>query len=584
MDDSATAGTVNLELATIDGKSVQVVRYTPATGFNGTDQFRYTIVDSNGTTSTGTVTVQVGKTRTSDDLVRIRLETRDLNGNLITQIGQGMQFQVWAYVRDMRNVAGYASVPGFPQGDQGVFSAYMDLLYDTDSVSYAGVDFSTDYSAGHFVDAGVPGILDEIGAFQGSGSDNNFGNPYGPSEKLLYKATFTATELGTARFKSDPADDIPLHETSLNIPPGTLDYSQIDFRATTIDVINSPDLVQIRLAATTIAGAPLSQVTAGTEFYVKAYVDDLGIRNTIPSFPQSQEGVFSAYLDIVYNSGLAQPVAVPTSQNPLGFDITAGSLFQEGLKGINRTTAGIVDEVGAFQGGTATRFPDERLLFQIRFRALSGPGGTLTFTADAADEPVNETTLIKPDPGVSVPTAQVRYVSATPITVIGGAGEGEFTNPNNRYDVTNDGIVTPGDVLAVVNLLNSSGTTALTPTAGGEGEAGRMYYDVNSDYLVSPIDVLSVINFINGATSQATGEGEASAVLFAAAPSVEAGWGGGLPAENLDQSPRAAPVRRYGSPRGFGRGPKIARTWTTSPANQPRATWGGLGSGNGPQR
>ena len=34
-------------------------------------------------------------------------------------------------------------------------------------------------------------------------------------------------------------------------------------------------------------------------------------------------------------------------------------------------------------------------------------------------------------------------------------------------------------------------------------------------------------------------------------PPVEAGWGGGLPTENLDQSPRGAPVRRYGSPRGW---------------------------------
>ena len=188
-------------------------------------------------------------------------------------------------------------------------------------------------------------------------------------------------------------------------------------------------------------------------------------------------------------------------------------------------------------------FAGEQLLFQIKFVALGGGTGTLTFAADPADDlPLNETTLIKPDPGISVPPAQIRYVNTpTIVVVVGGSGEGEFTNPYNRYDVNNDGFVTPIDVLAVVNFLNTAGTTDLTPWApGGEGEAEGPYYDVNSDYVISPMDVLGVVNFLNSLAVQAGGEGESSGeALVALASPVAADALSGLLAWEVDQSPNS---------------------------------------------
>ncbi len=506
LDTSSTVGTANIEMVTIGGRTVQMVRYTPTTGFSGTDQFRYTILDSLGNESTATVTIQVGNQRKEDDVVRYRLVTTDMNGNPISEIGQGLQFQVMAYVQDVRNEPGYLAVPGLPPNNRGVYSGYMDLLYDAGAVAFSSVEFSTYYTEGRFYDPRVPGILDEIGGIQGNGADNNDGNPYGPNERLLYTAVFTASTLGTARFKSDPADNLPLHETALNRPPTSVDPQQIDYGATTINVVESPDLVQVRLEATRLDGTPLpnNQVAAGSQFLVKAWVDD--IRTDIPA---NQQGVYSAYLDILYNSNLAIPVTVPIATNPLGFDITFGTLFREGQKGINRSSVGIVDEVGAFQGSTATRFGNEQLLFQIKFVAQNA-AGTLVFIADPADNlPLNETSLIRPDPGVSVPPAQIRYVNSAPIIVVGGGGEGEFTNPNNRYDVNNDGFVTPMDVLALVNMLNLTGSIDLSPFVGGEGENGGKgpYFDVNGDLRVTPMDVLAVVNVLNGGSAP-SGEGE----------------------------------------------------------------------------
>ena len=509
LDTSSTIGGVALEWRTVGNRQVQMVRYTPPSPtFSGTDQFRYMIEDSNGNRSTATVNLQMGNDRTADDIVRYRLVTADMNGNPITSIGQGMQFRVLAYVQDVRNEPGYLQAPSVSPNQRGVYSAYMDLLYDTNFSSFVSVSFPGNYNEGTFYDASVPGILNEVGAIQGT-----LGPPLGPTEQLVFSAVFTANAMGTARFKSDPADVLPLHETAVNTPAMSIGHTQIDFGATTINIVETPQLAQIRLEATNLQGTPLApnqQLAAGTQFFVNAWVDD--IRTTIPA---NQQGVFSAYLDILYNSALAQPVT--DASNPLGFAITAGPLFQGQLKGVN--LPGIVDEVGAFQGFTAQTFSDERLLFQIRFVTLGGASGSLVFTADRADNlPLNETTLIKPDPGISVPPAQIRYVNSSPIVVIGGSGEGEFTNPANRFDVNNDGHVTPMDVLLLINLLNLTGTVNLSSWAAegegvgaGAGAATGPYYDVNGDGYISPLDVLEVINTLNRTFDPTTGEGESLA-------------------------------------------------------------------------
>ena len=74
-DADGLVGTVTL-VQNVGGSGLQGFSYS-SNGFVGTEQFTYTIIDTNGATSTGKVTVQMGAGRTSDDLVRFRLETRD---------------------------------------------------------------------------------------------------------------------------------------------------------------------------------------------------------------------------------------------------------------------------------------------------------------------------------------------------------------------------------------------------------------------------------------------------------------------------------------------------------------------------
>ena len=516
LDDTGTAG--DIELVTVNGR--QQVRYSPL-GFAGSTQFRYTIVDADNVSSTATVTVHVAP-HTQNDIVRFRLETTDLEGKQIETVASGNEFQVRAYVQDVRGMPNRPPLnnPDYPvqsPDQQGVFSAYMDLLYDSARVAYSGdakFGFGDSFPSGQFIDSSVPGVLNEVGAFRAGGA------PLGPGEFLLYVATFTATAPVEASsgvpvtFTADPADVLPLRETTVNFPEKAVDFDRIDFGQTTINIIQPETLVNIRLEATDLNGNPLpnNRLNAGDDFLVTAWVED--VRADVPN---DLKGLFSAYLDVIYPPDLARPVASATS--PFGYQISFGPLFTEVQKAEFLVGAGIVNEVGAVQSGNPQLFAGEEELFTARFTALTPPGGigTLQFLADPADNlPVNEVTLIRaatgevPDPGLSVPVNQIAYLPTDVLTIIAGSGEGEFTNPDNPLDVNNDGYVSPHDALILINFLNTHGAIDLRDV-GGEGEAAfhRHYYDTNGDMIISPLDVMGVINYLNRSPEQG-GEGEAA--------------------------------------------------------------------------
>ena len=61
-----------------------------------------------------------------------------------------------------------------------------------------------------------------------------------------------------------------------------------------------------------------------------------------------------------------------------------------------------------------------------------------------------------------------------------------------RWDVNNDGHVTPGDALIIINALSSMGPHALETVNLVSGVP--WFLDVSGDGFVAPDDVLSVIN------------------------------------------------------------------------------------------
>ena len=226
--DGGTATT----LTTDQGSSVSItnsgttIDYTPRTNFEGTEQFTYTVANTVGLEAEATVTVQVGS---SPSDVNIRLEIRDANGQLTSSVPTGSEFQVLAYVDDLRNTTSL-----------GVFAIYFDLLYNSqlatpvnDPANRFGFDieFATNYNVNGLSAEDVnPNVIDEVGAFQtGSG-------PIGGQETLVFTLTMEAQGIGTANFFADPADSSPFHDVLLFQPPAVVPINRINFGAASVEI------------------------------------------------------------------------------------------------------------------------------------------------------------------------------------------------------------------------------------------------------------------------------------------------------------------------------------------------------------
>ncbi len=214
------------------------IRYTPVNGFEGTEQFKYTVQNAEGLTATATVTVQVGNASKS---VQFRLATTAPDGTTLTTVNQGEQFQLRVYVQDMR--ADFRESPGDPDL-RGVFAGYLDLLYDSLLVSTSpnttpgsSFDFEVQFGAeyGNLLSGNdtISNLIDEVGAFQTSVS------PLGPGEFLLATITFDADRVGTAVFTSDPADISPMHDVLTYEPVESVEVSAIKLGSTQITILSS---------------------------------------------------------------------------------------------------------------------------------------------------------------------------------------------------------------------------------------------------------------------------------------------------------------------------------------------------------
>jgi hypothetical protein len=206
-----------------------VIRYTPNSGFSGSDQFTYTIQDARGFTSSARVTVQVGNAA-GDDLMELRLQATDLNGTPIDQIAVGQKFQLRGFVRDLRGNG----------VNRGIFAAFQDVLFnsalvgvDASSTNNLGfqVTFGPNYTNALSGDIRTVGIINEIGSVQA-------GNlPLGTNEFLQFTVTLTARSIGTVTFVGDPADLRPFHDSLTFEPPDIVPTSQIRYGLDSLNIV-----------------------------------------------------------------------------------------------------------------------------------------------------------------------------------------------------------------------------------------------------------------------------------------------------------------------------------------------------------
>ncbi|NND98981.1 MAG: cadherin-like domain-containing protein, partial [Pirellulaceae bacterium] len=217
---SVTPGNRGGTIAILGGG--QSLRYTPLPGFNGTEQFTYSIQDSAGVTSTAQVTINLLPGSRNDDVVNFTVEVLDSTNNLpIDNIAAGRPFEVRVYVDQVGGLTG--SQVG------GVASAFVDLLYTDELVATRKTDLTSSFPfditfgplfAGMLVnefnndpadpndpfqqgDGQVPGLINEVGGIQTTIPGRTHAD-----RAELFTISMQALSPGVAVFQTDPADNV----------------------------------------------------------------------------------------------------------------------------------------------------------------------------------------------------------------------------------------------------------------------------------------------------------------------------------------------------------------------------------------
>jgi len=152
------------------------------------------------------------------------------------------------------------------------------------------------------------------------------------------------------------------------------------------------ELYRVRPEITDADGNVVSSVDVGDEFKLSVYVQD--------QRGADAAGVFSAYSDVTYDSGL---VSVPA-----GATVTHGTEFDDGANS-DIAVPGLLDEVGGFNQATAG-LGAEQLLFEITLTADTA--GTVTFATDPADDlPIHEFLAFDTPLTDSIPNSDVEFAS-----------------------------------------------------------------------------------------------------------------------------------------------------------------------------
>ncbi len=226
---------------------------------------------------------------------------------------------------------------------------------------------------------------------------------------------------GTEQFSYTAVDGTGKVSTA-NITVHTLQGDRLD------------DEVEFSFSFLNAVNEPITEVRQGDTFKVVVYVDDLRPEKAaleVPARNITDPGVYSAYLDLLYTSGLVTPNA-PTSGTQ-DFSASFQPPYQTG-RGGSALTPGVIDELGAFIGQvTSFNQPNKLPLVILDFTATSA--GIAEFVGDPADKiPGSEVTFYNAPASARVANEQIRFGRST-IEVVPNGVNFPFAVDDTRFNV-----------------------------------------------------------------------------------------------------------------------------------------------------
>ncbi len=546
-----------------NGKSIL---YKPAAGFQGTETFTYSIVDSIGDTSTAQATVHVIPGDRDDDTVQFSVRFRNLAGQEINQIVQGQQFLVDVIVTDLRSN---------PTAPAGALKAYLDLLYNSDFVLPAAstgnspftfdVQFDPAYSINRSGNDALPGLINELGATSATNASL--------AQFTLATLKFDARTAGYATFFPNAADLTPANDVVFkNTPATSVPEILTRYLRSTIEVISnvavfpqavddSPvNVVTVNSAQNPInvlrndapgANGPLQIVrvtqpasgsvsidergtptptddlilfnagaTSGIQTFTYTIIDGLGYESTANVTVQVGNQTADVQLRLEATDMSGAPIA----------SVNAGSPFQ--LRGYVKDLRTNAAEPGIFAAFQDILLSDPTLARIVT--SNNALGFDITFSNDYSTNVfingvpvgdirvpglINEVGSQQTNTNNGLGTSErLQFV----INLVANSRAGSLTFTGDPADIPEVGDTLFFDTLSpvdkaridytnvTINIVNANGT------GSGEGQSNLLNaLDANNDGRVSTLDLLVVVNELNARTRTSTstlmaGEGEAT--------------------------------------------------------------------------
>jgi hypothetical protein len=397
----------------------------------------------------------------------MRLEARNAQGELQTVFEPGDEIHILAYLTD--------STASDPDDQDGVFQHFHDLVYNAALVDVTGaVEFGPEYPNQQSGDLSMDGLVDELGASAGLA-------PTGAGEVLFWEIAFMADGEGLASFTTNPADNLPLHESLLfdppvPVPPNEIQYGSIDVligAGPTISIANAqategnagttPMVFQVSLSTPHIAPITVSYATSdGTAIAPGDYQ---------PASGQVTFAVGETTKTITVNvvgDTLLEPAETffVTLSNPVGAEIAAGG---------GQATGTILD--------------DEVRTLSINDRVIA-EGGIGVFTV-ALSDPAASTISVNFATVDGTATANADYIPAGGILTF---NPGEQTKTITVQTLPDE--IEESDETFLVQLSGAVGAAITRGTGTGTisevavaGLSGFVYVDSSGDGLKGPGEV-----------------------------------------------------------------------------------------------
>jgi len=208
------------------------------------------------------------------------------------------------------------------------------------------------------------------------------------------------------------------------------------------------------------------------------------------------------------NTTTAVPVWTPAAlplDNVQGFSVLSTSHMQWGQSQVQSQTSGGTDLVVTDQNTNANT-----VAFATTFRAFGGAflaGATVGDSGGGVFSSVNgrwqlvgimdgvQTVFANEPSGViafgdQTFSSDLSFYRDQILSLVNHLSQ----NPTNRFDVNNDGRVSPQDLLLVLDELDLNGSHPLVGTPNSSGP----FFDVNGDGFISPFDALLLIDDLSG--------------------------------------------------------------------------------------